>query len=208
MCSIGLLFTVSITTEPDIKVTAPTFSTYKQRVLESPRDAKAGKRKTSTKHVFEKGRGKAVSFEERSYSKISAFCGKYDIDEDYIFGCLSEIETLYFDSDGKYRQAFLDGIEKFASDSKRFFENKEDSEEKFYESFDYYCENFISNTRKAEIAMERAIQNNITKKAKAAMTRRTLVGSIIASIISLMGFIMLPLLIQIERNTRGNKIKS
>ena len=177
------------------KLDTPTFAEYlKLKQMERQRQKQAGNTQassaTNNSDSFNSG-----AWGEYNASKfdslIDGLCKDYRLDKSVLLEWLRYMNS-------KHRESFLTGLSSFLGESKRHFEKSGGGNINYAKGAIYYKAMFDESLDE----LENVILNNAMKKARAGMIRKSMLMAVASALGLLLSFLILPLLIQIERNTR------
>lgn len=192
----GMIAMVFIPTNTeDEKIDAPTFADYsKLKQMERQRQENTGNRQassdTNNSDSFNSplwGEYNANKFN----SLIDSLWKDYSLDKSQLLEWLSYVKA-------KHRENFLTGLSSFLGESKERFGKSGRTNINYMRGAIYYKAMFDEKLDE----LEDVTLNNTMKRARTAIIRRFLLMAVASALGMLLSFLILPLLIQIERNTR------
>jgi len=124
-------------------------------------------------------------------SLIDGLCKDYNLNKSQLLEWLKYMNA-------KRREAFISGLSSFLGESKVHFGKSGGGNINYAKGAMYYKSMFDEKLDK----LENVTLNNTMKRARAAIIRRFLLMAVASALGMLLSFLILPLLIQIERNTR------
>ncbi|MGA2092038.1 MAG: hypothetical protein ABSH16_01335 [Sedimentisphaerales bacterium] len=127
--------------------------------------------------------------------KINDLCKKYGLlNRDTLLNWVSELNV-------QHRTIFLNGLEKYLSDAEEYSRNYKAPFDCAFCAISYH-KDFLNAVQAYDNNVESSLIYNKLEKEKANTIRKLILIAIACSLGFLLAFLILPLLIQIERNTR------
>ncbi|MBW1933223.1 MAG: hypothetical protein JRI56_09485 [Deltaproteobacteria bacterium] len=192
----GTIAVFFITTNAeDEKLDTPTFSEYlKLKQKERQSQEQAGNRQTSS-DTNNYDSFNSPSWGEYSVNKfdslIDDLCRDYDLNKSQLLEWLR-----YMNAD--CREAFITGLSSFLGESKEYFGKSGGGNINYAKGAMYYKSMFDKKLDE----LENVKLKNTMKRVRAGILRKSLLLAVASALGLLLSFLILPLLIQIERNTR------
>ncbi|MCK5826531.1 MAG: hypothetical protein KAG93_05815, partial [Desulfuromusa sp.] len=129
-----------------------------------------------------------LSVEEKYGDRVNAIVKKYNFTPEGYDWLIDKIIS----TDEEFREEYVDGFEDFLEDAQKYVnENGEKAKTSVIDASNEYKDLFDASLRIAKIS-----------KMESASSRLYLLGAIAVSVLVLLAFVMIPLLILIEKNTR------
>lgn len=175
------------------KLDKPTFADYlklKQMERQGRADNKQASSDTSNSDSFNSapwGEYNVNKFE----SVIDGLCMDYKLSKSLLLEWLRSMNS-------KHRENFLTGLSSFLGESKEHFEKIGGGNINYPKGAVYYKSMFDEKLDE----LEDVKLNNDMKRATAGMIRKSILMAVVSALGLLLSFLILPLLIQIEHNTR------
>ncbi len=163
----------------------PEFSSFKQEIMSTSQSSSSYNYKTlDSRRKIEEEYGDDV---EKIVKKYGFSPQAYDF-------FINELTNM----DEKYRDKFMDGLSDFLDDAQDYIkENKDKANFSITDAANYYIN-----------AFKQEIQNVKLSEAEAKSERLVYLATFAGSLLIMLGFLLIPLLIQIEKNTRSESLSS
>ena len=174
------------------KLDVPEFSEYLKLIEQKRQSQRNNKQATSNKNGSDLF--KSATWEEyigRFNRLINGVCKDFNLNE-------SQLRVWVSDIDSEHRETFISGLSSFLCDSKKHFEGKVGGKTNYTKIAGYYRLMFDNRMDRLE-ALKR---HNASERIRISVNRRILLIAVALSLGLLLAFLILPLLIQIEHNTR------